>query len=204
MHRTDLEQCTLMEMKEYSQAQHMNIKIADRIKLHRAVEILGNKARIINPEEIDILKSIDTKIQKFAKSISNLNSTQHSLQQQRKSIQMAINFGFNALIETLDNRKEFILKQFDDMIQERRQSLSDTMENSNSCMDRITKIREDCQILINQAIEMEELMARKDKLTEHKKTIQKIIHETNKQIGKAPKNDKINFVLDTKSAALVQ
>ena len=53
-------------------------------------------------------------------------------------------------------------------------------------------------------IEMEELMARKDKLTENKKKIHKIIHETNKQIGKAPKDDKINFVLDTKQAALVK
>ena len=193
-----------MEMKEYSQAHHMNIKIADRIKLNRAVEILGNKARIINPEEIDILKSIDTKIEKFAKSISNLNAKQNSLQQQRKTIEMAINFGFNTLIEALNDRKQFILKQLDNMMEQRTHRLSTRIDNINSSMDHINKIREDCQILINQAIEMKELMARKDKLTENKEKISKIIRGSNKQNAKAPKDDKINFVLDTKQAALVK
>eukprot|EP01083_Nonionella_stella_P013628 38323_1 len=198
---TDLEQCTVMEMKEYSQKEHMNILIADRIKLQRAVEILGNKARIINPQEIEILKSMAQKTDKLEALLHALNKKQQRIDQQRKSIEMAINFGFNALIDTLDDRKELILKQLHEQMDKRTQSITSSINICTASVNEVTQMRETCQELLNKAITMDELVDRTTTLNEQKTKVMQTISETNKKC-RVPSHDKINFVLDTKKAAV--
>eukprot|EP01084_Bolivina_argentea_P157773 274919_1 len=199
---TDLEQCTLMEIKEYSKSEHMNIKIADRIKLQRAVELLGNKTRIINPEEIEILKCIDQKLAKLEIFSSSVFSSKQKIMQQRRSIEMAIDFGFNALIEALNTRKKVILKQLDDIMEEKSNFVSKASNYYNATTHKCTKLRDSSHQLVSKAINMNELEKRTAQLNVNKRHILKLIIETNKKYAKANMRDKINFVLDTKQAAI--
>ena len=198
-----MKQCTVHEMKEYAQKEHMDIKIADRIKLQRAVEMLADKTRIINPEEIQILKSIDEKVQRFERTVSDLNSKQTAIDQQRKSMEMAINLGFDALIKKLESRKEIIMKQLDQIMNQRSNVIDSSINICSTAMGNVNKLREESQDLVDTAINIKELDDRTNKLTANKRKITKIITETNLKNEKNQYTGKINFVLDTKKAAIV-
>ena len=188
------------EMME-SLKNELQIKLADRMKLKKAINELGNKRNYIDPEEVNIVNSMQVKINKLKNMINNLKTKETNIAAEKSKIESQINTEFDKIMKSIKDRKAVLLKQLNDIINKKKDALKDKMVKYQNTFDGVAEIEQETSKLINTPIQMQEIQERKGKVMEIEKRVMRIIEENDK--NNMVINEKVGFIIKTDDAMQV-
>eukprot|EP01084_Bolivina_argentea_P090016 162272_1 len=156
----DLRACKPSEMTEYVKPHTMNIKLVDRSKLIRAIEKLSNKKHFVDPQELNILSSIELKTKQFKNNRNHLMNKQQIIQQQKEQISMQINDTFKEFLSAVTDRNNCLLNELNTIINKKDELIKNKLNIYDISLQNIEKIKQDIDILVDTPIDKKELKDR--------------------------------------------